>query len=327
MNVLVTGGAGYIGRFCVRRLIDAGHAVVSFDRQRHPPGFPRDALTVQGDLSDQDLLERILREQAIDAVVHLAAEKSVSDAMAAPGPHLQNNVGGSLSLLEAMRRANVRRMVFSSSAAVYGTPGQLPVNEAAALRPDNPYGAGKAMVEDILRWYHACHGFESIALRYFNAAGAAEDGSIGEDWTDAQNLVPVVMKALLGASGPLHVFGTDFPTPDGTAIRDYVHVEDVAEVHVRALDYLTTHPGTAVMNVGTGRGASVRQVLESAERVSGRHVPFVDAPRRAGDPAAIWADTTRAADVLGWRSSHSLDDIVRSAWIWHSTAAGSSGAR
>jgi UDP-glucose-4-epimerase GalE len=236
--------------------------------------------------------------------------------MAAPGPHLLRNVGGSLVLLEAMRARGVHRMVFSSSAAVYGTPRRVPVDERAALTPDNPYGAGKVMVEQALHWYATCHGFATVSLRYFNAAGAAADGSLGEGGPEATNLIPRVMRALAGVAEPVSIYGTDYPTPDGTAVRDYVHVEDLARAHVRAVERVREVSGEHVYNLGTGQGVSVRQVLEAAHRASGRPVPHVDAERRPGDPPAVWADASAAARDLRWRSEQDIDDIVRSAWRW-----------
>ncbi|CAN5764264.1 UDP-glucose 4-epimerase GalE [soil metagenome] len=312
--VLITGGAGYVGRFCVRHLLAAGYGVVTLDRQAAAVD-PRVQSAV-GDIADGPLVERLLEEHAVQVVLHLAADKSVAESMTAPGPHLRNNVCGSLALLEAMLARGVKKIVFSSSAAVYGTPERLPVGEQARLAPDNPYGASKVMVEQALHWYHVSHGFDAVSLRYFNAAGAADDGSLGEDGAEASNLVPRVMQALAGLSEPLPVFGTDFATADGTAVRDYIHVEDLAAAHVRALELVTAGSGEWVFNLGTGRGHSVREVLLAAERASGRPVPHRDAPRRSGDPAQVWADAGAAERVLGWRAQRGLDDIVRSAWLW-----------
>jgi len=317
VRVLVTGGAGYIGQFCVRRLLESGHAVTILDRRPVPPGLRGNAAAIRGELSDEAMVERVLRDGQIEAVLHLAGDKSVADAMVQPGPHLRNNVCGTISLLEAMRRARVTRIVFSSSAAVYGTPEKLPVTEDALLRPENPYGSSKVMIEQILLWYHVCHELDSVSLRYFNAAGAADDCSIGEDPAAAPNLVPRVMEALIDRADPLQVFGTDFPTFDGTAIRDYVHVEDLARAHVLALAHLASRRGTEVLNLGTGKGSSVLEVIRAAEAAAGRPVPFQLAPRRNGDPAAVWADTTKANEILGWRAERDLDDIVRTAWAWH----------
>lgn len=317
----MTGGLGYIGRFCVRSLRDAGWDVVAVDRRPPEAGPALETPTITADVADSDRIEAVLRAHHVDVVLHLAGDKSVAESMTRPGPLLRNNVGGALGLLEAMVAAGVKRLVFSSSAAVYGTPERLPIDEAAPLRPENPYGASKAMIEDTLRWYAACHQVDSLSLRYFNAAGAATDGSLGEDPGRAVNLVPRVMDALAGRSGPLQVFGTDFPTPDGTAIRDYVHVEDIAAGHLRAIEHVLRTRGADAINIGTGRGWSVREVLAAAGAATGRPVPFEEAPRRRGDPAAVWADTAKAVQVLGWSAARSLDDIMRTAWEWEMRGA------
>jgi UDP-glucose-4-epimerase GalE len=315
-NVLITGGAGYVGGFCIRELVAAGHDVVALDRrQLATDALPR-VTAVVGDVADANLVNQILAEHDVDVVLHLAAEKSVARSMEAPGEHLLQNVGGSLALFEAMRARGVRRVVFSSSAAVYGTPRRLPVDEGADLLPDNPYGAGKVMVEQALHWYGVSHGFDSISLRYFNAAGAADDGSLGERGQEATNLIPRVMRALAGLDGPVPIYGTDYDTPDGTPVRDYVHVEDLARAHVRALDTLEAAPGARAYNLGTGRGYSVLEVLAAAERASGRRVPQEVVARRRGDPAAVWADSGAANRDLGWRAERDLDEIVRTAWLW-----------
>jgi len=301
----------------------AGHGVVVLDRRPvRPAGDHSPIPSVVGDIADGPLVERVLEQHAVEVVLHLAADKSVTESMAAPGSHLRNNVCGSLALCEAMLERGVHRIVFSSSAAVYGTPQRLPVDERARLAPDNPYGASKVMVEQMLHWYHVCHGFDTVSLRYFNAAGAADDGSLGEDGSEASNLVPRVMRALAGPSEAMPVYGTDFDTPDGTAVRDYVHVEDLAAAHVRALELVGQGSGEWVFNLGTGRGHSVREVLVAAERASGRSVPHLDTARRAGDPAQVWADATAARQELGWRAERDLDDIVRSAWLWQTTRQG-----
>jgi UDP-glucose-4-epimerase GalE len=302
--------------------VAAGHDVVVLDQRplagnRATPGVP----SIIGEIGDAALAQRILRDRDVDVVLHLAAAKSVAESMAAPGPHLLRNVGGSLVLLEAMLARGVRRIVFSSSAAVYGTPRRVPVDEQAVLAPDNPYGAGKVMVEQALHWYAECHGFDTVSLRYFNAAGAATDGTLGEDGPEPTNLIPRVMRALAGAGESVPVFGTDYPTSDGTAVRDYVHVEDLARAHVRAVEHVGTTPGEHVYNLGTGRGVSVREVLDAAERVSGRQVPHVLVARRPGDPSAVWADASSASRDLGWRTEHDLDSIVRSAWQWEQRLA------
>jgi UDP-glucose 4-epimerase len=321
LNVLITGGAGYIGRFCVRELVAAGHAVVILDRRPADPAATSNVPSVTGDIGDTALVDRLLGEHRIEAVLHLAAEKSVEESMAAPGRHLLNNVGGSLRLLEAMLARGVRRMVFSSSAAVYGTPSEVPVDEGAPLAPDNPYGAGKAMVEQALGWYAACHGFSAVSLRYFNAGGAAADGSLGDDAEAPTNLIPRVMRAVAGIDPAVPVYGTDYETPDGTAIRDYVHVEDLARAHARAVDVVFDGGGHRAYNLGTGAGVTVAQLLDAAERVTGKRVPRVMAERRPGDPPAVWANPSAAARDLGWEARLGLDDILRSAWLWQQRLA------
>jgi UDP-glucose-4-epimerase GalE len=320
VRLLLTGGAGYIGGFCARELAASGHQVVILER-RPPidPTAPAEEVVI-GDIADRALVERVLRNRAIDAVVHLAADKSVEHAHREPGAHLLNNVGGTLQLLEAMREAAVRKLVFSSSAAVYGTPTRLPVAESDPARPENAYGSSKLMCEEILRWYHQSEGFDSVSLRYFNAAGAADDGSLGENWDHADNLVPRVMRALLVEGEELTVFGDDFPTPDGTAVRDYVHVLDVAAAHESAMKWVMGNSGRLVLNVGAGRGYSVLEVIAEAERASGRKVPHTIGPRRPGDAAAVYADVQAAAEMLDWRARRDLREIVASAWEWHSGA-------
>jgi UDP-glucose-4-epimerase GalE len=278
-----------------------------------------DTPLVVGDISDRDLVARTVADNGVDAVIHFAAYKAAGESMTNPGRYFSNNVAGTAALLDALHRAGVTRLVFSSTSAVYGTPDRLPVGEDQAVRPESPYGESKALVERMLYWYDACHGLRSVSLRYFNAAGAASDGSKGEDWTVTLNLVPLVMKALLGRSPELKVFGTDYPTLDGTAIRDYIHVDDLADAHLRALGYLSDGGNSNVFNLGTGSGSTVRQVIAAAEKASGRAVPVADAPRRAGDPVALYSDSTKAEAVLGWSARHSLDEIVASAWAWHST--------
>ena len=321
--MLATGGAGYIGRFCVRELLAAGHEVVILDRRRFEAnGGESPRAAIEGDIADRALVERVIAEHDVDVVLHLAAEKSVAEAMAEPGRHLLANVGGTLALLEAMRARGVHRMVFSSSAAVYGTPSRLPVDERGALAPENAYGTGKAMVEQALHWYHVVHGFSVASLRYFNAAGASADGSLGEDSNHVTNLVPRVMRALAGLDEAVPVYGADYATRDGTAVRDYIHVEDLAAAHVRALELVSERNGEWAFNLGTGRGTSVREVLQAAERAAGRPVPVRAAPRRAGDPAEVYADAAAAERELGWRALRSLDEIVLSAWLWQQRQAG-----
>lgn len=322
MAVLVTGGAGYIGSHTTRLLRDLGRDVVVLDSLAHGHrDAVLDAPLVVGDIADGALVRSIVEDFRVDSAVHFAAYKAVAESMADPGRYFHNNVTGSQRLVEALHLTGVRRIVFSSSCSVYGSADVIPVNEQAPLHPESVYAETKRMTEDLLRWYSACLGVRSVSLRYFNAAGASSDGRIGEDWSKAQNLVPQAMKAVLGRRGPLQVFGDDYPTPDGTAIRDYVHVDDLADAHVKALDHLERGGGTVVLNVGTGVGSSVREVLDAIERASGRPVPHEVVGRRAGDPVALYSDNLLVRSTLGWEPSRDLDEIIGSAWRWHSALA------
>ncbi len=316
----MTGGAGYIGSQTVHALRAGGHRVVVLDTmefgERAAIG---DTQLVVGNIADTVLVERVLRDERLDAVMHFAAYKAAGESMEQPERYFANNVSGSLGLLTGMLKANVKRLVFSSSCAVYGTPSQLPVSEQNALHPESPYGETKLMVEEMLKWFDVCHGLRSVALRYFNAAGAALDGSNGEDWSYTLNLVPLVMKAALGKAPGVKVFGTDYPTSDGTAVRDYIHVLDLAEAHIKALEYLEREQSSNIFNLGTGTGSSVKQVIDVTKQVSGIDFPVEYAPRRAGDPVAIWADNTKVRSVLGWQPTYGLHEIIDSAWRWHST--------
>jgi UDP-glucose-4-epimerase GalE len=318
MAVLVTGGAGYIGSHTVALLSQQQRDVVVLDslelgtrsRIGTVPFF-------QGNISDERLIEKICKKHNITEVIHFAAYKAVGESMEQPLRYYSNNVGGTIDLVRALLANGVERMVFSSSAAVYGNPASVPVTEDSPLLPESVYAETKAVME---RFLASCDeiGMRSVSLRYFNAAGASSDSSIGEDWSMSQNLVPLVMKAILGFSGPLNVFGNDYPTPDGTCIRDYIHVEDLADAHIKALDYLEQGGASLACNVGTGRGNSVLEVIDIAEQVSGRKVPHVVTSRRAGDPTSVYADPTLVRALLGWKATRDLRDIITSAWNWHS---------
>ncbi|MFM8650363.1 MAG: UDP-glucose 4-epimerase GalE [Actinomycetota bacterium] len=320
MTILVTGGAGYIGSHTVRLLRSLGRDVVVLDslERGHRESLIETPLVV-GDIADESLVERVCRDFGVTDIVHFAAYKSAGESMEKPGMYWQNNVQGTVHLVEAALAAGVTRLVFSSSASVYGNPTSLPVRESAALAPENVYAETKAVMERVISWYGVTRGLHWTSLRYFNAAGAAADASIGEDWSITTNLVPLVMKAALGASGPVRVFGNDYPTPDGTGVRDYIHVEDLASAHVAALDHLAGGGPNITVNLGTGRGASVLEVVRETERVSGHPVPHEFVSRRPGDPAEVYADASLAESLLGWKATHSLADIVGSAYAWHST--------
>jgi len=316
--VLVTGGAGYIGSHTVERLTASGYRPVVLDSlARGHRAAVRGAPLIVGEIGDRALVEALLREHAIQVVVHFAALKSVEESNAEPLRYFRVNVADSLVLFEAMAAAGVRSLVYSSSCAVYGTPDRLPVDEAAAIAPQNPYGETKAMVERMLAWLTAQTDLRAVILRYFNAAGASADGENGEVLRDAANLIPIVMATALGRRPDIRINGTDYATPDGSAIRDYVHVADLADAHVRAIEHLLDGGDSLTCNIGTGSGASVIEVIELARRITGRPIPTEAAPRREGDPAAVWASTELAAARLGWRARHDLDAILSSAWRWH----------
>ena len=315
----MTGGAGYIGSHTVGLLRSRGDHVVVLDSlelgHRQAIG---DTPLVVGNTRDEPLVRSVLRDHKLDSVIHFAAYKAVGESVANPGKYFDNNVFGTQQLLEAMRKENVGRLVFSSTAAVYGNPKVLPVVEAAELRPESPYGESKLMVEKMLPWYDRAYGLRSVALRYFNAAGAILDGSIGEDPRYVQNLVPLVMKAATGRAPTIKVFGTDYPTPDGTCIRDYIHVLDLASAHLAALDFMVAQDKSDIFNLGTGKGASVKEVLETTRRIAGREVPTEWVARRPGDPVSVYADNAKARTGLGWTPKYGLEEIVASAWKWQS---------
>ena len=317
-TTLITGGAGYIGSHTVRALRQAGRPVVVLDTlELSTADAVIDAPLVMGDIADQPLVERTIRDYDVDAIVHFAAYKNVGESMTHPSKYFHNNVAGTTTLLDAAVATGVAQFVFSSSCSVYGTPSQVPVDESQPIHPESTYAETKAMVERVLHWYGAVHDVRSVSLRYFNAAGASFDARLGEDWTYALNLIPVAIKALLTGGEPLSVFGDDYDTPDGTCIRDYIHVDDLADAHIAAIDYLTVGGGSAAINVGTGIGASVKEVLDGIERVAGQPVPHRIVARRAGDPVSTYSDTARSSAVLGWNAKYGLDEILASAYHWH----------
>lgn len=314
----MTGGAGYIGSHTVRALREMGRSVVVVDSlERGAAHAVGDTPLIVGDIADEPLVESVCREHDVDAIVHFAAYKNVGESMREPAKYFHNNVDNTVKLLDAAHRAGVASVVFSSSCSVYGTPDSVPVDEAQPIRPESVYAETKAMVERVLRWYGEVHDLRSVSLRYFNAAGASADASIGEDWTFALNLIPVAIRALLTGEGELQVFGDDYPTPDGTCVRDYIHVDDLARAHVAALDHLAGGGETTAVNVGTGVGTSVLEVLHAIEVVAGRPVPHRIVARRDGDPVSTYSDTTYGEQLLGWRAELGLKEIVESAYRWH----------
>jgi UDP-arabinose 4-epimerase len=317
-NVLVTGGAGYVGSHTAKALAQSGCMPVTYDNLVYGHEWAvKWGPLVQGDIGDRDRLLATFRQYEIGAVLHFAAYAYVGESMSAPEKYFDNNVMKSLTLLETLRQAGIRHIVFSSSCATYGTPEHMPINEDTPQRPVNPYGETKFIMERALHWYGVAHGLGSVALRYFNAAGADPVGQIGEDHSPETHLIPLVLDAALGRR-TVEVYGTDYPTSDGTCIRDYIHVTDLADAHLRALRYLAAGGVSTALNLGTGEGHSVRQVIASAERVTGRTVLRRLAPRRQGDPAVLVADPARARSVLQWQPAHSsLDSIISTAWRWH----------
>lgn len=320
MTTLITGGAGYIGSITTRLIRSTGRAVVVLDTLEN--GHIKavgDAPFVQGDIADTDLVRKICHEHNVDEVVHFAAYKAVGESMENPGKYFQNNVTGSQKLFEALQQAGVERVVFSSTAGIYGNPDVVPVTESAPPRCESVYAETKLMIERTLGWYDKTTSLRHVNLRYFNAAGASSDSTLGEDWRHSQNLIPHVMKALLGYAPKLSVFGNDFPTPDGTGVRDYIHVEDLASAHVAALDHLANNGRSLTCNVGTGFGTSVMQIIDTTERITGKKVPYEIAPRRAGDPAACYADARLINQEFGWSPTKNLEDIIASAYAWHTS--------
>jgi UDP-arabinose 4-epimerase len=318
MNILVTGGAGYIGSHTCKALAEAGLSPVTYDNLStgHEWAVKWGPLVI-GDLCDGDLVRRTMRTYNVKAVLHFAASSLVGESVRHPRKYFQNNLVNTLGLLDAMLDGGVRAMVFSSTCATYGEPQSETLDESHPQLPVNPYGETKLAIERAMRWYGEAYGMRTVCLRYFNAAGADQDAGIGEMHEPETHLIPLVLEAALDPERPVSIFGTDFPTPDGSAIRDYIHVSDLADAHLRAVAMLTGGGNSTSVNLGTGRGHSVRQVIASVERVAGRRVAAVEAHRRAGDPARLVATAQLARTLLNWQPRRSnLDHIVRSAWQW-----------
>jgi UDP-arabinose 4-epimerase len=319
MNVLVTGGAGYIGSHTAKALRRAGHTPVVYDSLVYGHDWAvKWGPLEKGDLGDGDRLREVMRRYAIDAVVHFAAFIQVGESVKAPAKYYRNNFLNTLTLLEAMVDTGVRDIIFSSTAATYGMPEQSPIPETEKQLPINPYGDSKLFVEKALRAFETAHGLRWMVFRYFNAAGADPDGEIGEDHEPETHLIPLIIQAAMGKSPHIKVFGTDYGTKDGTCVRDYIHVLDLANAHVMGMDYLRKGGAPTALNLGTGHGYTVREVIQTVEKVSGRPVPVLEAARREGDSETLVADVRAAERILGWKAQHSsLEEIVRTAWAWH----------
>lgn len=314
MKILVTGGAGYIGSVCVEQLLDLGHEITVFDNltEGHRKAVDPRARLIVGDLADDNAIREAMIATAPEAVMHFAANALVGESMVNPSKYFRNNVTGGIHLLDAMVAAGVKKFVFSSTCATFGPPDRIPIDETLPQRPINPYGESKLIFEKILRWYDEIHGIKFVALRYFNAAGATE--RFGEDHRIETHLIPNVLKTALGQRESVEIFGTDYETPDGTCIRDYIHILDLAQAHILALGVSES----AYYNLGTGGGTSVREIISACERITGRAIPVVEKPRRPGDPPRLIAASDKIQRELGWKPKfQSIDQIVESAWAWH----------
>ncbi|AZN40022.1 UDP-glucose 4-epimerase GalE [Paenibacillus albus] len=319
MAVLVTGGAGYIGSHAVAALVERGEEIVIVDnlQQGHRDAVLGGKLYV-GDLRDGEFLDTVFGENSIDAVIHFAANSLVGESMKDPGKYYHNNVYGTLCLLEKMNQHGVKKIVFSSTAATYGEPENVPIHEHDRTLPTNTYGETKLAMEKMMKWFDVASGIKYVSLRYFNAAGAHASGKIGEDHSPETHLVPIILQTALGQRSHISIFGDDYPTEDGTCIRDYIHVSDLADAHVLAVDRLRSGGDSAIYNLGNGTGFSVKQVIDIARQVTGRDIPAVIEARRAGDPAVLVASSDLARSELGWKPTRNkLEDIIGSAWAWH----------
>ena len=317
--ILVTGGAGYIGAHACKALARAGYLPVTYDNLVHGhPAAVKWGPLEEGNINDRRQLESVMQKYKPDAVMHFAAYAYVGESMENPAKYYHNNAVGTLSLLEAMRQNNINNFIFSSTCATYGMPGQIPIPEHHLQNPINPYGRTKLIIEWILQDFAAAYDLKFVSLRYFNAAGADPDAEIGEHHSPETHLIPLILDVALGRSDQIKIFGTDYDTPDGSCIRDYIHVSDLAEAHLLALEYLRSQKASDVFNLGNGNGFSVRQVIDAAAEVTGCNISFVDSERRPGDPPILIGDSKKIKRVLGWKPTlHELETIIETAWQWH----------
>jgi len=320
--ILVTGGAGYIGSHAVKALEERGFQTIILDNlvygHRDLVEINLKAKLVAGDINDRAFLDRLFTTTKIDAVMHFAAFAYVGESVTDPAKYYRNNVVGTLTLLDAMREHGVTNFVFSSTCATYGNPQSIPIAEDHPQHPINPYGAGKLAIERVLKDYDPAYGLKSVIFRYFNAAGADPDGLFGEDHNPETHLIPLILQAAAGKRASISVFGTDYDTPDGTCIRDYIHVTDLAQAHVLGLEYLLEHQTSQIFNLGNGSGFSVKEVVDTARQVTGKEIAIEECPRRVGDPAGVIGSSTKARQMLGWQPKYAdLNTIVKHAWNWH----------
>ena len=319
MSILVTGGAGYIGSHCVATLIDRGVDVVVVDdlSKGHRESLKGGRLYV-GSVADKEFLHGVFEQESIEAVIHFAAYSLVGESMVVPEAYFRNNVTAGLSLIETMIEFHVPYLVFSSTAATFGEPERVPIEENDRQMPTNPYGESKLIVEHMLKWCDQAHGLKYCALRYFNVAGARPDGTIGEDHRPETHLIPLILQVAQGKREKLSLFGTDYPTKDGTCVRDYIHVDDLIDAHILALDYLRAGNPSTAFNLGNGQGFSNRAIIDAARRVTGHPIPVSEEARRPGDPAVLIASSRKAMEVLGWNPKYTnVEDIIATAWNWH----------
>jgi len=317
MKILVTGGAGYIGSHAVRRLLQNNYEVIVYDSliNGHKESLPAEAELVVGDLNDKEKLDKLFKKNNFDAVMHFAAFIEVGESMKNPAKFYRNNVVNTLNLLEAMASNNVKKIIFSSTAALFGYPDKIPISESTKKCPVNVYGRTKLMIEQMLQDFDAAYGLKFISLRYFNAAGA--DFGIGEDHNPETHLIPLVLQVALGKRKEIKIFGTDYSTKDGTCIRDYIHVTDLVDAHILALKKLFSTNKSNYYNLGNGKGYSVKEIIEVARKITGHQIPAIKSKRRAGDPAVLIADSTKIQKELGWKPKYDLKEIIKSAWEWH----------
>ena len=320
MAVLICGGAGYIGSHNVRAFLNHGEEVIVIDNllTGHKESLPKNVKFYEGDIRDGKILDEIFQNNKIEAVIHFCAFSLVGESVEQPLKYFNNNIGGMISLLEAMQRNNIKKIVFSSSAAVYGDPEKIPILETDPTNPTNPYGESKRIMEKMMHWVSLQHDIRYVSLRYFNVAGAWHDGSIGEAHNHETHLVPIILQVPLGKRPKVTVYGDDYPTKDGTCIRDYVYIEDLADAHLLALEYLRNGGESQIFNLGSGDGYSVMEMINAARKASGQEIPLEIGKRRAGDPARLVADSSKARKILKWQPKvTSMEEIISTAWLWH----------